>query len=70
MTKTLTTAMLAMLLPLAASAALSEESTEELEARCQAYAQEDGVPQEELEAYIAECVAGLRTPEEPQPEAE
>ena len=36
---------------------------EELEARCREYAQEDGVKGDELDAYIAECIAEMKKSE-------
>lgn len=38
---------------------VAEESVEEMEKRCQSYAQEDNIPADELEDYMKECIQGL-----------
>ncbi len=66
MNKALTVTILA--LTAAVAPVLHADTPQQIEATCQAYADEDGVPPGELQEYLQECIASLSAPEEPSPD--
>ena len=52
-------AALAVAISGSASAAIDEEQMASFEADCRSYAQEDGVADDQLEEYLAQCVQDL-----------
>ncbi len=38
---------------------VAEESMDEMDKRCRSYAVEDGIPADEVEDYVKECIEGI-----------
>ena len=52
----------AMSLLAGSAAALAAKDTEDFDAKCRKWAEEDGVPKEELAEYLKQCIEDLKSP--------
>ncbi len=60
MKKTMLLPLMALLILFGITApVVAEESIDEMDKRCRSYAVEDGIPAEELEDYVKECIDGI-----------